>query len=202
MRRLICLSIALLASGSLAVAQTTDAPRWQTTIQVGVQAGQVRPDVNTNNGGWYYPYYPVRPAGNRYSLSIYGTTNYAVRSWLRTGLSAGIDWYSQTQLFPVAASLEGRLPKKNQRVSPFVNLESGYAFRGINPHGRDLSGGWLVSPGAGLRINTGNNTGFVISAGYKHQRASQRTPVDGTYTLSQVEYRHYNRIYFRMGFSF
>lgn len=179
-----------------------EAPRWRTNIEVGVQVGQVRPDA-TNYYGGYYPYYPTRPSGNRYSLSIHGFTGYRIKPTIVAGATAGVDWYSQSQFFPVGAAVQGDVLKgRNRRVTPFYNVESGYAFRGINPHGNDLKGGWFWAPGVGIRINTGNHTGFIISTGYKQQRARQESPVDGVYTISQVEYRRYNRVYFRMGFSF
>ena len=179
-----------------------EAPRWRTSIEVGVQAGQVRPD-NTNYYGGYYSYYPTRAAGNRYSLSIHGFTGYRFRPKLVTGVTAGVDWYGQSQFFPLGAAVQGDFLKgRTRRVTPFYNAETGYAFRGINPHGNDLKGGWFWAPGLGIRINTGNHTGFIISAGYKQQRAKQVSPVDGVYNLSQVEYRRYNRVYFRMGFAF
>jgi len=121
---------------------------------------------------------------------------------LVTGLATGVDYYNNSAFFPLAAHVQGDLFGRERRLSPFYTLEGGYAFRGPNPHDNDLHGGLLWSPGLGLRINKGNGTGFLVSAGYRHQQARHDTPVDGVYTLSQTEDRRYNRLYFKMGFSF
>lgn len=180
--------------------------KWLTTVQMGVLGGRVRPDQPYYNGGWYgyyqTSYTTQRPAGNRIGLTIHVFSGYRISNRLVTGLSSGVDYYNNSAFFPVSAAVQGDLLRRERRISPFCSLESGYAFRGPNPHDKELSGGWLVSPGLGVRINKGNGTGFLISAGYRHQQARQDVPVDGIYTLSQVENRRYNRLYFRMGFSF
>lgn len=180
---------------------------WQGAIEMGVLGGRVQPDAPTYpyyGGGWYYPnpYATLRPTGNRIGLTIHTFVGYKQSARLVTGVATGVDYYNNTALFPVAAALRGDLLWSNRRITPFYALEGGYAFRGPNPHDRQLKGGWLWSPGLGLRINKGNGTGFLVSAGYRHQQARQVADVDGTYTLSQVEYRRYNRLYFRLGFSF
>ncbi len=188
--------------------EPTKQSRWQTTVQMGIQAGRVQPDQPTYpNYGYgyytnYYNLYPQRPTGNRIGLTIHAFSGYRVRSRLTAGLATGVDYYNNSAFIPVAAAIQGDIGKQTKRITPFYSLESGYAFRGPNPHDKELKGGWLWSPGVGLRINKGNGTGFLISAGYKHQRARQEAAVDGVQVLSQVEYRSYNRLYFRMGFSF
>lgn len=180
--------------------------RWLTTVDMGVQLGRVRPDQPNYYGGWGWygapTYIPQRSAGNRIGLTIHAFTGYPIRSWLIPGLATGVDYYNNSAFFPLAAAVQGNLSGTQRRISPYYSLESGYAFRGPNPHNDELSGGWLWSPGLGLRINKGNGTGFLVSAGYRHQQAQHNAPVDGIYILSQVENRRYNRIYFRMGFSF
>lgn len=184
--------------------------RWRTTVQMGVQGGRVRPDAPSQNYGYYgsqiyypMPYYqPQRAAGNRIGLTIYATHSYIISPRANVGIASGVDYYNNSAFFPVAATFQGDFFRSERRLSPFYSLESGYAFRGPNPHNKELTGGWLWSPGVGVRINKGNATGFLISAGYKHQEARQTTSVDGVQTLSQIEYRRYNRLFFRMGFSF
>lgn len=178
---------------------------WLTTIQMGVTTGRVRPDQPTYNGGYYGGYYPhqgQREAGNRIGLTIHVFSGYRWSNRLVTGLATGVDYYNNSAFFPLAGHVQGDLFNRERRLSPFYTLEGGYAFRGPNPHGTDLHGGLLWSPGFGVRINKGNGTGFIVSAGYRHQQARYDTPVDGVYTLSQTEDRRYNRLYFRMGFSF
>lgn len=180
--------------------------RWRTTVQMGVQAGRVRPDAPSSGYGWdYYSptyYQPQRAAGNRIGLTIHATHSYIIKSTASVGLTSGVDYYNNSAFFPVAATFQGDFFRSERRLTPFYSLESGYAFRGPNPHDKELTGGWLWSPGLGVRINKGNGTGFLISAGYKHQAARHTASVDGVQTLSQVEYRRYNRLFFRMGFSF
>ncbi|QJW92084.1 hypothetical protein HNV11_23260 [Spirosoma taeanense] len=207
MKKLFTLLLGLLRIGFVcAQNEPIAAGRWLTTIEMGVQTGRVRPDnLNQNYGYWSYypaPYYSQRPAGNRVGLTIHAFSGYTFTPSLHVGLSTGVDYYNNSAFFPVAATVQGNIFKRIQRLTPFYCLESGYAFRGPNPHEKELKGGWLWSPGIGLRINKGNGTGFLISAGYKHQQARHIASVDGTQTLSQVEYRRYNRLFFRMGFSF
>ena len=182
---------------------------WCTTVEMGVQTGRVRPDALSQNYGYgYYPgYYPVsyqlqRPTGNRIGLTIHATHSYVFSPRASVGVTSGIDYYNNSAFFPVAATFQGDFFSSKRRLAPFYSLESGYAFRGPNPHEKELSGGWLWSPGVGVRINKGNGTAFLISAGYKHQEARQTASVDGVQTLSQIEYLRYNRLFFRMGFSF
>ena len=185
------------------------ASRWRTTVQMGVQTGRVRPDSPYRNYGYSSMYYstpsyyqPLRTAGNRIGLTIHATHSYIFNSKASVGVTSGVDYYNNSTFFPVAATFQGDFLPSERRLTPFYSLESGYAFRGPNPHNKELTGGWLWSPGFGIRISKGNGTGFLISAGYKHQQAKQTASVDGVQTLSQIEYRRYNRLYFRMGFSF
>ncbi|MBC7568477.1 MAG: hypothetical protein H7319_01925 [Spirosoma sp.] len=180
---------------------------WLTTVQMGVATGRVRPDQPVYSGGWYRGYYPPyytsqREAGNRIGLTIHLFSGYRWSNRLVTGLATGVDYYNNSAFFPLAGHVQGDLFNRERRLSPFYTLEGGYAFRGPNPHGNDLHGGFLWNPGLGVRINKGNGTGFIVSAGYRQQQARYDTPVDGVYTLSQTEDRRYNRLYFRMGFSF
>ncbi|WP_420149806.1 hypothetical protein [Spirosoma sp.] len=200
----------LLAHCAYAQTESPKTTPWRITVQMGIQAGRVRPDQPNaypyyDYYGYlprYYNYYPIRGAGNRIGLTIQAFTGYSFRPWLTTGLSFGVDYYNNSAFLPVAAAVQGDIVGSKKRITPFYTLESGYAIAGPNPHDNELKGGWLWSPGLGLRINKGNGTGFLISAGYKHQQAKQIASVDGVQTLSQIEYRNYNRLYFRMGFSF
>ncbi|AQG81498.1 hypothetical protein [Spirosoma montaniterrae] len=188
----------------------TDAPklpaRWQTTIEMGVLGGRVRPDQPTyGGGGWYYTpigYVPQRQAGNRIGLTIHTFMGYTLNKHVVTGVATGVDYYNNSAIIPVSGAVRGDLLGLDRRVMPFYLLETGYGFRGPNPHDEQMKGGWLWSSGVGLRISKGNNTGFLVSAGYRHQRSRQVADVDGVQVLSQVEYRQYNRLFFRMGFSF
>ena len=209
--RFTLLFLNLLAQAGYAQLQSEASTRWRTTIEMGVQMGRVRPDAG-NKGYWYgynsiyYPLYPTtyapRPAGNRIGLTIRATQSYILSQRLGVGLATGVNYYNNSAFFPVAALAQGNLMKHERRISPFYSLENGYAFRGPNPHDKELKGGWLWSPGLGVRIHKGNGTAFLISAGYTHQEARQVASVDGVQILSQVEYRRYNRLFFRMGFSF
>ncbi len=188
---------------------------WQTDITFGVQAGKVNTESSPNSywaGGGdfiapvyqpaYYYYYPVDATRNRYGLSIQVFEGYRLNHWLIPGITAGVDWYDNTQLFPVAIGVRGDLLKNERRIMPFYSLESGYGFRGFSYHGNQLHGGWSWSPGVGIRIKTGNKTAYIVSVGYKHQEAKLVSPTDGYTTLSLIETRRYNRLFFRMGFSF
>ncbi|WP_460996098.1 hypothetical protein [Spirosoma harenae] len=207
-----CLFLSLLVSAAYAQTEPAHPSHWRTTIEMGVQMGRVRPD-QTNAYPYYdygyisyIPYYPSyspnRAAGNRIGLTIHAFAGYIFRPQLVTGLTVGVDYFNNSAFLPIAAAVQGDLFGSKKRVTTFYTLESGYAIAGPNPHDNELKGGWLWSPGVGLRINKGNGTGFLISAGYKHQQAKHIASVDGVQILSQEENRAYNRIYFRMGFSF
>ncbi|WP_080059718.1 hypothetical protein [Spirosoma aerolatum] len=208
------LTVCLLAQVAIGQTITTTTSHWRTTVEMGVQMGQVKPDVPTGYpyygydmiynpyNNYNYSYYPIRDAGNRIGLTIHAFTGYIVRPQLITGISFGVDYFNNSAFLPIAAAVQGDLFNHTKRLTPFYTLESGYAIAGPNPHGRELKGGWLLSPGVGIRINKGNGTGFLISAGYKHQEAKQVASVDGVQLLAQTEQRAYNRLYFRMGFSF
>lgn len=212
MKTFICLFFCLLTLSAQAQIEPANISRWRVNVEMGVQAGRVRPDQPQTYpyyGSIYYPNYypnssysPIRPAGNRIGLTLHAFTGYVLRPQLLTGITFGVDYYNNSAFLPIAAAVQGDLFGRQKRLTPFYNLEGGYAIAGPNPHDNELKGGWLWSPGVGLRINKGNGTGFLISAGYKHQQARQIIPVDGVVVLSQVEYRSYNRLYFRMGFSF
>ncbi|MVM29877.1 hypothetical protein GO755_07525 [Spirosoma sp. HMF4905] len=207
-----CLLLIFGLSAEFTQAQTESAKtsRWRTTVQMGIQAGRVRPDqpnAYPYYGDYiylpnYYNYSPIRAAGNRIGLTINTFVGYTLRPQLITGLALGVDYYNNSAFIPVAAAIQGDLFGRSKRLTTFYSLESGYAIAGPNPHDSELKGGWLWSPGLGLRINKGNGTGFLISAGYKHQEARQVASVDGVQVLSQIENRSYNRLFFRMGFSF
>ncbi|QDK83507.1 hypothetical protein EXU85_34870 [Spirosoma sp. KCTC 42546] len=210
MKTITCLFFCLLAAFAHAQTEPTKTSPWRTTVQMGIQAGRVRPDqpnVYPYYGDYiyspnYYNYSPIRGEGNRIGLTIHAFMGYTLRPQLVTGLSLGVDYYNNSAFLPIAAAIQGDLFGRTKRLTPFYSLESGYAIAGPNPHGSELKGGWLWSPGLGLRINKGNGTGFLISAGYKHQEAKQVAAVDGVQVLSQIETRSYNRLFFRMGFSF
>ncbi len=198
------------ATVSSLVHAQTDEPklltRWQSTVEMGVLGGRVRPDQPTyGGGGWYYypiNYLPQRSAGNRIGLTIHTFIGYTINKHVVTGVATGVDYYNNSVIIPVSAAVRGDLLRRDRRIMPFYALETGYGFRGPNPHDEQMKGGWLWRSGVGLRINKGNGTGFLVSAGYQHQRSRQVADVDGVQVLSQVEYRQYNRLFFRMGFSF
>ena len=167
----------LVLSTIFARAQTSrpTVSHWRTTVEMGVQTGRVRPDNPpiTYYSSWYYPstYYPIRPAGNRIGLTIHATHSYILAPKLSAGLAAGVDYYNNSAFFPIAAVFQGDLTRQERRLTLFYSLEGGYALRGPNPHNKELKGGLLWSPGLGVRINKGNETAFLVSAGYKHQEA-------------------------------
>ena len=211
MKPFLCALLCLWVQLTFAQTESPKTSRWRTTVDMGIQAGRVRPDQPQSYpyydyGYIYYPnnytYVPSRTAGNRIGLTIHAFSGYVVHSQLVTGLAVGVDYYNNSVFLPIAAAVQGDLFGRAKRITTFYTLESGYAIAGPNPHDKELKGGFMVSPGVGIRINKGNGTGFLISTGYKHQQAKQVASVDGVQVLSQIEYRYYNRLYFRMGFSF
>jgi sRNA-binding regulator protein Hfq len=118
---------------------------------------------------------------------------------LQVGLTTGIDWYQNFALVPVAAGLRGDLSRT--RITPFYFMDLGYGFRWLNNNTENswVKGGLMWNPGLGLKVRGNKNTAWIISVGYKSQRAESFMNFGWQQTEQKV---HYSRLSLRTGISF
>jgi hypothetical protein len=125
---------------------------------------------------------------------------YRFHRMLSVGPTIGLDFYNAVLIAPVALGLRGSLLAT--RVSPTYTLDAGYGttFLHDNPDQSKASGGWMVNPALGLRVNTGNETAFTFNLGYKLQHASTQTTLwNGSMINNEYSFK---RLSVRMGFLF
>ncbi len=118
---------------------------------------------------------------------------------LQVGVTTGIDWYQTFALVPVAFGLRGDLLRN--KITPFYYLDLGYGFRWLNNNSEDrwVKGGAMWNPGVGLKVRGNKNTAWVITVGYKSQRAETFANWGWQRTEQQI---HYSRLALRTGISF
>jgi hypothetical protein len=115
---------------------------------------------------------------------------YRFHRMLSVGPTIGLDFYNAVLIAPVAL------------VSPNYSLDAGYGttFLHDNPDQSKASGGWMVNPALGLRVNTGNETAFTFHLGYKLQHARTQTTLwNGSLINNEYSFK---RLSVRMGFLF
>ena len=128
---------------------------------------------------------------------------------LETGIALGVDAYSQITIVPVSLSCRWN-PLEKESVSPYLSLDMGYGFDWLQRRreGRSYSGGYLLSPAAGLRFKTAGNSKFILNLSYKRQEASISTVPDME-PFNTIGFRSYQtsdyifkRLYISVGLSF
>lgn len=127
---------------------------------------------------------------------------YRFHRLLAVGGTVGIDFYENTIVTPLALGMRGELLQS--RVSPFYSLDAGYgpAFQNQEDNQsveQKTKGGWMLNPAMGMRVKTGNSTGFTFSAGYKTQKVASETVWQHARSEQKI---HYKRLTMRMGFMF
>jgi len=130
------------------------------------------------------------------AFSFQTTNGYKFNQWVYAGLGVGADLYAVQTFVPVVLSMRGDFIQKGDKL-PFYFVEAGHGF---NATSNDVDsvrfgGGATVAAGIGLKILFSNNTGFVISAGYRFQRSSVQV-------LGIEKKEDFNRLTLRAGFSF
>lgn len=137
---------------------------------------------------------------NTSAFSFQVVNGYKFNQWLYTGLGVGADLYATQSLVPVFASVRGDFTRRGT-ILPFYFLDGGYGF---NITGQDntlpqpvtYEGGTLWALGAGVKVLFNNNTGFLVSLGYRTQRTTL------TREASPTERVTFERIAVRAGFAF
>jgi len=106
--------------------------------------------------------------------SILVINGFQFNRFLGVGLGTGYQNHNQVNIIPVYASFRGDV--LDSRVTPFYYLDAGYGF-GIKKSKNvffnnevDVKGGFLVSPGAGVRIKL-KKTYLTTCVGYKLQNS-------------------------------
>ena len=113
---------------------------------------------------------------NTSAFSFQTVNGFRFRPAVFVGLGVGIDLYATQSLLPVFGSLRGDLLAHGP-LRPFYFLDGGYGF---NITGRDealadpvtYAGGALWAAGLGLKVLFSNNTGFLVSLGYRAQQTA------------------------------
>lgn len=137
---------------------------------------------------------------NTSAFSFQTVNGYKFNQWLYTGLGVGADLYATQSIVPVFASVRGDFTRRGT-ILPFYFLDAGYGF---NITGRDntltqpvtYEGGSLWALGVGMKVLFSNNTGFLLSVGYRTQRTTllrEATPPEPV---------TFERIAVRAGFAF
>ncbi len=90
-----------------------------------------------------------------------------------TGVTVGVDAYSEFTLLPVSASIRW-MPFQQKALMPYLSLNAGYGLAWFNrgTEEKDYRGGGVINPSIGLRIKTKTKTRVNFGAGYKLQEAS------------------------------
>ena len=142
---------------------------------------------------------------NRLSFTAQTFNGVQLRPRLAVGATVGMDWYAAALLMPLCAGVRYDLAHNAQKnVRVFTSLDGGYGVAWLHQSVSNYTttGGWVVSPGIGLRIGRPGVGNFTLSMSYKRQSAHVEKPVDGMYTLARFEDRVYNRLAFRLGIAF
>ena len=113
---------------------------------------------------------------NTSAFSFQTVNGFRFRPVAFVGLGVGIDLYATQSILPVFGSLRGDLLTRGP-LRPFYFLDGGYGF---NITGRDeavagpvtYAGGALWAAGLGLKVLFSNNTGFLVSLGYRAQQTA------------------------------
>jgi hypothetical protein len=124
---------------------------------------------------------------------------YRLHRLLVIGGTFGFDFYDNVLVTPMALGIRGEI--LNRKVSPVYGLDVGYGstFLSDESSQQQHGGGWMFSPSAGIRVNTGSSTAFTFGAGYRTQRVRTDTNQWGTRTEQKINYK---RLSLRMGFMF
>lgn len=115
------------------------------------------------------------------------------------GLTTSIDTYSEITLLPVALGIRGDILKTKTR--PFYGLDAGYALDWLSNSNlfENHDGGFMWSPSLGFKFSSKKSSSFVLSFGYKSQRATATS--DNGFMRSATKNK-FNRAFLRFGLSF
>lgn len=127
---------------------------------------------------------------NTSAFSFQTVNGYKFGQLIYLGLGLGIDLYATETYVPLFGTFRGDIIKKGN-IIPFYFIDFGNGFNITANKTQD--GGLLFASGLGLKIFFNNNTGFLLSVGYRQQ---SKLP-DSNSSLTQ-----YERLAIRGGFTF
>ncbi len=129
------------------------------------------------------------------AFSFQTVNGYSFNKHFFTGFGIGIDLYATETVVPLFASIRGNI-LGNARFMPFYYMDAGYGWNiTSSTDNTNYSGGLLFASGIGFKKGFNNQTGFLISAGYRLQK--------GAITTDAVKQNFSNnRISVRAGFYF
>lgn len=129
------------------------------------------------------------------AFSFQTVNGHSFNNHLFTGFGIGIDLYATETVIPLFASIRGNI-LNNAGFMPFYYLDGGYGWN-ITSSSENInySGGLLFASGIGFKKAFNNESGFLISAGYRLQK--------GAITTGGIQQNFSNeRISVRAGFYF
>lgn len=137
---------------------------------------------------------------NTSAFSFQTVNGYRFQPAVFVGAGIGVDLYATQTILPVFGSLRGELLARGP-LRPFYFVDGGYGF---NLTGRDeavagpvaYAGGALWAAGLGLKVLFNNQTGFLVSVGY---RAQQTAVTRAGEARQDIEFQ---RLALRAGFAF
>ena len=100
---------------------------------------------------------------------------------------------------------------KSRRVTPFINLSSGWSFTQDDIEGQNAGtyhrGGFLIAPSAGIKLFLRPSSGLFLSIGYAYQQAQTRErfydySYYGTYQYTYWRNDDRQSVVLRFGYSF
>jgi len=133
------------------------------------------------------------------NLSVQTFNGYQFYPAFALGVVTSIDTYEQITLLPVGIGVRGDIIKT--RVRPFYGLDAGFALDWLNNPNlpADHDGGFFWSPTLGIKFNSRKTHAFVVSMGYRSQKAIATTQ---DFSQTRTDNQHYKRMLIRIGMSF
>ena len=137
---------------------------------------------------------------NTSAFSFQTVNGYRFRPAVFAGAGIGVDLYATQTILPVFGSLRGDLLARGP-LRPFYFVDGGYGF---NLTGRDealagpvaYAGGALWAAGLGLKVLFNNQTGFLVSLGYRAQKTAVTRAGEARQDIE------FQRLALRAGFAF
>jgi hypothetical protein len=147
--------------------------------------------------------------GDDNNLSLMLTNSWQFKNRISLGAGFGIEKFDY-QVMPVYADVRYNFMKG--RITPYVYLQGGYSFllgksQDQNTYQEtDYTGGAMINPGIGMRMNFNNRNALVFSLGWRYQELRTKWKYNYWYYYqddqSYERTDFYRRIAIRIGFIF
>lgn len=108
-------------------------------------------------------------AGYTFGIGDYGTDRvafttthgYQINPYVFTGIGAGVNYFTDAEVWGVPIFADVRANFLNNSISPFVDIKIGYSVTDVK--------GLYFNPSVGCRIGVSNNAALILSIGYEMQ---------------------------------